>query len=31
MRALSEDDTRMPVRFAVSLRGASPVTDFRDR
>ena len=31
MRALGDDDARMQVRFTVSLRGASPVTDFRDR
>jgi len=30
-RTLTEDDARMQVRFTVSLRGASPVTDFRDR
>src|SRR6266478_6879520 len=31
MRALGDEDARMQVRFTVSLRGASPVTDFRDR
>src|SRR5437773_807297 len=30
-RALGDDDARMQVRFTMSLRGASPVTDFRDR
>jgi catechol 2,3-dioxygenase-like lactoylglutathione lyase family enzyme len=30
-RALDEDDARMQVRFAVSLREPSPVLDFRDR
>ncbi len=30
-RELDDDDARMQVRFTVSLRGASPVTDFRDR
>src|SRR5919197_4311484 len=31
MRELGDDDARMQVRFTVSLRGTSPVTDFRDR
>jgi catechol 2,3-dioxygenase-like lactoylglutathione lyase family enzyme len=31
MRELADDDARMQVRFTVSLRGRSPVTDFRDR
>ena len=31
MRELVDDDARMQVRFTVSLRGRSPVTDFRDR
>jgi catechol 2,3-dioxygenase-like lactoylglutathione lyase family enzyme len=30
-RELTDDDARMQVRFKVSLRGTSPVTDFRDR
>jgi catechol 2,3-dioxygenase-like lactoylglutathione lyase family enzyme len=30
-RELVDDDARMQVRFTVSLRGKSPVTDFRDR
>jgi len=30
-RELVDDDARMQVRFTVSLRGRSPVTDFRDR
>ena len=30
-RELGEDDARMQVRFETSLRGRSPVTDFRDR
>src|SRR6266705_972730 len=30
-RALGDDDARMQVRFTISMRGASPVTDFRDR
>jgi catechol 2,3-dioxygenase-like lactoylglutathione lyase family enzyme len=30
-RALDADDARMQVRFTVSLREKSPVTDFRDR
>jgi catechol 2,3-dioxygenase-like lactoylglutathione lyase family enzyme len=30
-RALTEDDARMQVRFTVSLREPSPVTDFRDQ
>ena len=30
-RALDADDARMQVRFETSLRGRSPVTDFRDR
>jgi catechol 2,3-dioxygenase-like lactoylglutathione lyase family enzyme len=30
-RELGDDDARMQVRFKVSLRGRSPVTDFRDR
>ena len=30
-RALDDDDARMQVRFEVSLREKSPVTDFRDR
>ena len=31
MRALGDDDARMQVRFTISMRGTSPVTDFRDR
>ncbi len=30
-RELTDEDARMQVRFQVSLRGRSPVTDFRDR
>jgi catechol 2,3-dioxygenase-like lactoylglutathione lyase family enzyme len=30
-RALNDDDARMQVRFSISLRKRSPVTDFRDR
>ena len=30
-RRLADDDARMQVRFEVSLRARSPVTDFRDR
>ena len=30
-RELGDEDARMKVRFTISLRGASPVTDFRDR
>src|SRR5204863_4911604 len=30
-RALGNDDVRMQVRFTISMGGASPVTDFRDR
>ncbi len=30
-RALGDDDARMQVRFTISMGGASPVTDFRDR
>ncbi|HYR97105.1 MAG TPA: VOC family protein [Candidatus Binatus sp.] len=30
-RELNDDDARMQVRFTISLRGRSPVTDFRDR
>jgi catechol 2,3-dioxygenase-like lactoylglutathione lyase family enzyme len=31
IRELDDDDARMQVRFRTSLRGRSPVTDFRDR
>ena len=31
MRELVDDDARMQVRFTISLRGRSPVLDFRDR
>lgn len=31
IRALTDDDARMQVRFTTSLVGRSPVTDFRDR
>jgi glyoxylase I family protein len=30
-RALNDDDTRMQVRFEISLAEPSPITDFRDR
>ena len=30
-RELNDDDARMQVRFTISLRERSPVTDFRDR
>jgi catechol 2,3-dioxygenase-like lactoylglutathione lyase family enzyme len=30
-RTLDDDDARMQVRFEISLRARSPVTDFRDR
>ncbi|HJQ85774.1 MAG TPA: VOC family protein [Candidatus Binatia bacterium] len=30
-RELNDDDARMQVRFSISLRKRSPVTDFRDR
>src|SRR5207244_3242837 len=30
-RELADDDARMQARSTVSLRGPSPVTDFRDR
>jgi len=31
LRELGDDDARMQVRFTISMLGASPVTDFRDR